>query len=64
MSTMARCWRMTAEAGRIVLRRRQEPVAEFVARIRAEAGLPPKCGDPAILGRVARELVERRQISG
>lgn len=38
-----------------------ESIADFAARISAEAGLPPKCSDPAILGRVARELVERRR---
>lgn len=35
-----------------------ESPAEFVARMRAEHGLPPKCGDAAILGRIARELVD------
>lgn len=42
----------------------EESIAEFVARMRAEHGLPPKCSDPAILGRVARELVERRSDQG
>lgn len=35
-----------------------ESPAEFVARMRAEHGLPPKCDDAAILGRIARELVD------
>ena len=37
-----------------------ETIGEFVLRISAEAGLPPKCSDPAILGRIAREMVEMR----
>jgi hypothetical protein len=39
-----------------------EPIAEFVARMRAEHGLPPKCDDPAVLGRIARELIDSKRM--
>ena len=37
-----------------------EPIAEFVARMRAEHGLPPKITDPAILYPIAVDLARLR----
>lgn len=50
----------TVYVRRVSLHRPGESVDDFFARISAEAGLPPTCSDPAILGRIARELVEMR----